>query len=126
MSEPVWGVLTRAADEIEKLAERATTAPWNADGYDVTGNGGHHPVAVGMLNPPDCVWIATMSPVVAAPLAEWLRWTAVYARDDQAAASDSGVSTPRFMLAKYGAALAFARLVLGEQGPVRLHDPRGA
>lgn len=49
-------------------------------------------------------WIATMSPVVAAPLVAWLRIVASYVTSGEAIPNDED----------YDAALAFARAVLGE------------
>lgn len=58
-------------------------------------------------------WIAALSPVVAAPLVEWLRFEAADARGN-AVIAGSGPVTDKFLADRYGPALRFARLVLGE------------
>lgn len=141
MSEPVWGVLTRAADQLEALAAAATPGPWHYvhtdDGYAMSLYAvGTEPdndsprsfVAATLLQTgspqvahpagrwsQDAAWIATMSPVVAAPLVEWLRLTAKSYQDhleladgDHTWLSDWLVSPP----------WQFARAVLSESEPV--------
>lgn len=114
MSEPVWGVLTRAAARLDELA--AHWAGFEAGFAEQQAEGGTRwdsPLdmwlydAVESLAAPGARdWIATMSPVVAAPLAAWLRamssWT-------EAAYAPKGWSE----------AVEFARLVLNEGGDGR-------
>lgn len=54
-------------------------------------------------------WLETMSPVVAVPLVEWLHAEAMFVR---------GVRTWRMLLPRTNKAVAFARVVLGEQQEV--------
>jgi hypothetical protein len=117
VSEPVWGVLTRAADRLTELAAGATPGPWVA--YDDLGlrsirSAAESPVCTDAE--PSHDWIAALSPVVAAPLIEWLRYSAAMwrmyeGRDWPEEKVRARVSTADL------AAEKLARGVLGEEQP---------
>jgi len=109
-------LLERAANALEAMSELAYNGPWRVDMLVSTcaiktGEGSPHPgehlATVGDRF--NAAWIATMSPVVAAALINWLRDTA----DD--------LSVGPAQTSSEGYALKFARAVLGEHTEEESH-----
>jgi hypothetical protein len=111
-------LLQRAAELIEKAESRAVIGPWSTCGPNVTGGGDEQGDVATATTSTTALWIATMSPSVAAPLVAWLREAAsafesyggmpagLMQSDETAGAYGH---TYRFM----NGALGFARLILG-------------
>lgn len=125
-------LLRRAADLIEQRAKTATNGPWRWDTFrdidELThpmGIGGMpvHPLNVLKVshedwpaNDADKEWIAMLSPVIAAPLAAWLRIEADMA-DNPLCVVVEGAAKPlaaRVPATAQPFALAMARAILGE------------
>lgn len=114
-------LLERAAARLDELADAAPQGPWKvAHDGDVHGYG---PVPIIYSEYGDVEvqhapgvqdWLRVMNPVIAEPLAKWLRDTARYLHFERGAVS--GPKNGRdFFEGKYGGALEFARRVLGEE-----------
>lgn len=118
MTESPSALLERAAATLELRAAKATEGPWTASIPPDTSN---RPAAVrgripGMTHTKravaetardeDALWIATAHPGWASPLVEWLR-DAARRMESHPHLSPEGSTMQR-------AALAFARIVLGE------------
>lgn len=69
-------LLQRAAEHLEALESRAIIGPWDTCGPNVTGGGDEQWDVATASTSTTALWIATMSPAVAAPLAAMLRWDA--------------------------------------------------
>lgn len=111
MSEPVWVLLTQAADRLTELASTAIDGPWQANRQTQNVESETAMVAYDIWSEGSQDWIAMMSPVVAAPLVEWLR--ASHARAEQQAGD---VPEPLFwgvFWKDHRHAVDFARAVLG-------------
>jgi hypothetical protein len=113
-------LLERAAQRLERLAEhfggyqQAATEEPDRVGSPVTwwayDNVDRNALRAGKL------WIETMSPAVARPLAQWLRSSARYIHFERGAVS-SEESGRDFFEGKYGGAFELSRLILGEPVP---------
>lgn len=74
-------ILRAAAARLEQAAAKAEPGPWYTEpddldrGHDVWSRKTGHMPAFG-LSESDAAWIATMSPVMAEPLAAWLKQAA--------------------------------------------------
>jgi hypothetical protein len=102
--------LRAAAERLRAMAAKATDGPWRWNGSQVDvepTTRGTYVVGDGqqeddVVTPEDGAWIATMSPVVAEPLAAWLEAEGSYA--------ETTLWERKGTIAR--AALAFARSIL--------------
>lgn len=118
MTESPSVLLERAAAHLEKLAE-------HFEGYERAAQEEPHRIGSPVTwwaydtrdrNAPQAAqrWLETMSPAVAGPLVAWMRSTARYLHFERGAVS-SPENGRDFSEGKYGGALEFARLILGEE-----------
>lgn len=135
--EPPSSLLGRAADKLAGLAATATPGPWHwipekhhrqpGTAYFseavFVGELGRAAVCVATTgqsdDPPsmrDAAWIAIMSPAVASPVIEWLRY-AQWAYSTLEQQMRPGASMDHLVDPPTLAALAFARAVLGVPVP---------
>ncbi|MFJ5984364.1 hypothetical protein [Lentzea sp. NPDC092896] len=120
MPESPSALLERAAARLDELANAAPQGPWKvAHDGDVHGYG---PVPIIYSEHGDVEvqhapgvhdWLRVMNPVIAEPLAKWLRNSARYLHFERGAVS-SPENGRAFFEGKYGGALEFARRILGE------------
>lgn len=106
-------LLERAAQRLEDLESRAVVGPWSTCAAKVTAGGDEQWLVADAHTSTTALWIATMSPVIAAPLAKWLRSSARYVHYERGAVS-SEENGREFFEGKYGGAFELARLILGE------------
>lgn len=115
-SDSPSALLERAADRIENAAFAASCHPWTVEGHgDKVADRDGEMIAHDIGRDENARWISTMSPAVAQPLVEWLRYAgAQYEVAERRVRLHHARDVENWVSGSDRAALAFARQVLGE------------